>query len=155
MERGRRQPVQINLTQYRKMAEKKIIIDAESNPLGRMASYAAKQALLGNSVVVVNSEKAIIIGNKKDILDGFLHRLTLGHGVQKGPLHSKMPADICRRAIRGMIRRKRLTGSEAYRRVKCFEGVPLEYESSEKISFPKKPVKFVTIEKLSSWIKLK
>jgi len=136
------------------MAEKKIIIDAESNPLGRMASYAAKQALLGNSVVVVNSEKAIIIGNKKDILADYLHRLTLGHGVQKGPLHSKMPAAICRRAIRGMIRRKRLTGSEAYKKVKCFEGIPKEYEAAEKISFPKTPVKFITIEKLSSLIKL-
>jgi len=135
--------------------EKKIIIDATDSSLGRIASYAAKQALLGNSVVIVNSEKALILGNRKNILEDYLHRLTLGHGVQKGPLHSKMPADIVRRACRGMMRRKRPTGIEAYRHLKCFEGVPQEYAASEKISFPKKPIKFITVGKLSELIKLK
>ncbi len=43
----------------------KIIINAENGSFGRVASFAAKQALLGNEVTVVNSEKAIITGNKK------------------------------------------------------------------------------------------
>ena len=134
--------------------EKKIVYDATDNSLGRVASYAAKQALLGNSVVIVNSEKALILGNRKNIMEDYLHRLTLGHGVQKGPLHSKLPADIVRRACRGMMRRKKPTGIEAFRHVKCFEGVPPEYASMEKISYPKKPRKFITVGKLSELIKL-
>jgi len=35
----------------------KITINAENQVLGRLATYAAKQALLGNTIVVINSEK--------------------------------------------------------------------------------------------------
>ena len=43
------------------------VIDAENAILGRLASYVAKQVLKGEEIVIVNSEKAIITGNKKNI----------------------------------------------------------------------------------------
>ena len=42
-----------------------IIIDATNATLGRMASYVAKQALLGKKVIILNSERAIVTGRKK------------------------------------------------------------------------------------------
>ena len=41
-----------------------IVIDATNATMGRLASYVAKQALLGKQIAIVNSEKAIITGNK-------------------------------------------------------------------------------------------
>ena len=41
----------------------KIFIDAENSVRGRVASYAAKQALGGNEIIVLNSEKALISGD--------------------------------------------------------------------------------------------
>ena len=50
--------------------ENEIIIDATDAALGRMATFAAKQALNGKKVIILNSEDAIITGKKHAILDG-------------------------------------------------------------------------------------
>lgn len=136
-----------------KTEKEKIIVDASYSSLGRLASFVAKQALKGKFVVVVNSEKAIILGKPKVILQDYLKHLELGHGVMKGPLHSKLPSSICRQAIRGMIGWKKSSGQQAFKNVRCYEGVPAEYEQLEKISFPKKAMNFITVDKLSMLIK--
>ena len=43
------------------------VIDGTNAVLGRLASYAAKQALQGEEIAIVNSEQIIITGNKKNI----------------------------------------------------------------------------------------
>ena len=40
-----------------------IVIDATDLLLGRFAGYAAKQALLGKEIRVINCEKAVVSGN--------------------------------------------------------------------------------------------
>ena len=49
----------------------KIIIYATGAVFGRLCSFAAKNALEGNEVIIVNSEKTIITGNKKNIIDEY------------------------------------------------------------------------------------
>ena len=59
----------------------RMIIDASGTMLGRLASYAAKQVLNGNEIVIVNAEKAVISGRKQRIINDFKQRLefrTLG-----------------------------------------------------------------------------
>ena len=46
----------------------RIIIDANHGIFGRLCSFAAKKALQGDEVIIVNCEKAIITGNKKDVV---------------------------------------------------------------------------------------
>lgn len=135
---------------------KSIIIDAEGCVVGRLSSYAAKKALEGNQIIILNSEKAIFIGKPKDVLEKYLKRFRLGHGVQKGPLHSRKPELILRRTIRGMIGRKKSKGRDAFKRVRCYIGVPEKYANAEKISIAKKKaLNFITLEKLSKLIKHK
>lgn len=136
-------------------AAKEIVIDATNNSLGRLATFAAKQISQGNKVAVVNIEKAIIIGKPKNILQDYLHRYRLGHGAQKGPILSRTPTAICRRAIRGMINWKKAKGKQAFRLVKCYEGVPKNYEKAEKFSFPKRGINFITLGELCKLIKQK
>jgi large subunit ribosomal protein L13 len=131
-------------------ARKEVIIDAKGAVLGRMASFAAKQALRGNNIVVVNSEQAVITGKLSIVIEDFKKKLRLGHTAQKGPIVSRPPEMICRRAIRGMIAWKSAHGKQIYRNIKCYEGVPRNYESSEKITF--KPARGVTLAKISSLV---
>ena len=42
-----------------------LIIDAKEAVVGRVAAYAAKQAMLGKEVKVINAEKAIMSGSKE------------------------------------------------------------------------------------------
>lgn len=131
------------------MENKTVIIDAEGCVVGRIGTFAAKKLLHGDKVVIVNSEKAVVIGDKYSILEHYHKRFILGHGVQKGPNISKVPDAILRRSIRGMIPWKRTRGREAYRNLICVKGVPTEYKDKEKIVVAKADaIKFITLNEI-------
>lgn len=107
-----------------------MIIDANNLILGRMASYVAKKALLGNQIDIVNCEKAIIIGKKKEILDR--HNKRLKRGVHsKGPFLPKMPDRFVKRTIRGMLPYKTARGSMVFKNIKCYIGVPDKFKNEK------------------------
>jgi len=110
------------------------VIDGTNAVMGRLASYVAKEALKGEEIVIVNSDQVIITGSKENIRENFeAKRGRVGSG-QKGPKHSRNPDMIVKRAIRGMISNHRFgRGKEAFRRIKCYRGVPKEFESVKKI----------------------
>ena len=103
-----------------------MIIDATNLILGRLASHAAKLALQGESVIIVNSEKAIISGKKKLVEGHYLHKLDRGE-ARKGPFFPRRPDMILRRTIRGMLPMHIERGRKAYKRVMCHIGVPNQY----------------------------
>lgn len=127
------------------------IIDGKNAVLGRLASYVAKEALKGGEIVVLNCEKVIITGNKKEIKEKFeKKRGRVGSG-QKGPKHSRISHKIVKRTIRGMLPNHRKgRGKEAYRRIKCFSGIPKEFEDKKKIVGGKEVgPKFIKIKEIS------
>jgi large subunit ribosomal protein L13 len=100
-----------------------MIIDASYLILGRLASYAAKQALLGKKVDIVNCENAIITGNKKWIMER--HRKKMQRGIPlKGPYIKRMPDRYVKRAIRGMLPYKQAKGRQAFEKIMCYAGIP-------------------------------
>ncbi len=100
-----------------------MILDAENSILGRLAAAAAKQALLGEDIKIVNCEKAVITGGKKSVIKGYMELLDIGQ-PQQGPFVQRRPDMFVRRAIRGMLPRRQIRGREALSRVKCYIGVP-------------------------------
>lgn len=131
------------------MANEEIVIDATDSVLGRMASFVAKKALLGNKVIIVNCEKAIILGNKSDIIKDYIAKRQRG-GV-KGPFYPSKSAEIVKRAIRGMLTYKKGRGSEAFDRIFCYKGVPQKYADSKKLNVEvKKTIKSFKIENLEA-----
>lgn len=110
-----------------------IIIDATDLIVGRLATFAAKQALLGNEVRIINSEKAVISGKKANTFDKFLERKARGT-PRKGPFIHRMPERILRRVIRGMLPFKKPRGKEAYSRVLCYMGIPNEFKDEKSIT---------------------
>ena len=116
------------------------IIDGKKAVLGRLATFVAKEALRGEEVVIVNCEEIIITGNKKTTKEEFeAQRKRVGSG-QQGPKVSRNSERIVKRAIRGMLPNHRKgRGKEAFKRIKCYSGVPKEFEDSKKILGGRKP----------------
>jgi large subunit ribosomal protein L13 len=118
-----------------------MIIDGKNVVLGRLASFAAKEALKGNEISIVNSEQIIITGNKKMIKKEFEEkRLRIGHS-QKGPKHPAIIEKMVKRAVRGMLPTpKQGRGKEALERIKCYKGIPKKFEEKEiiKMDTPQK-----------------
>ncbi|MBW2991964.1 50S ribosomal protein L13 [Candidatus Woesearchaeota archaeon] len=131
-----------------------MIIDATNLILGRLASYAAKNALQGEDIKIVNCEKAVISGNKKYLLEKY--KLKFDKGVPlKGPYFPRMPDRIVRRTVRGMLPYKKPRGREAYKKIMCYTGVPEELSKEKPITIKeadasKLPTtRFLTVEKIS------
>lgn len=133
--------------------EKEIIIDGEGAILGRMATFVAKQALLGYKVIILNCDKVVVTGNQSALQESYLNKRQRGGTSQKGPYFSKMPDKIMRRTVRGMLPWERTTGKEAFKRVWCEGGMPEEYAKKEKMSF-KKEIKtpHMTLGEISKYI---
>jgi len=102
-----------------------IVINAEGLILGRMAAFAAKRALLGDKVDIVNCEKVVISGSKVNVLERYRTKLSRGAPLT-GPYYARSPDRMVRRTIRGMLPYKKSKGRDAYERVMCYKGIPAD-----------------------------
>ncbi len=136
------------------MEIKKIIINAEGAIFGRLCSYAAKKSLEGREVIILNSEKVLITGNKNEIIQRYHSIVQKGGHSLKGPKYSRNPYQMLKRGIRGMLPDFRGgQGKQAFNRIKCYEGVPKEFENEKmmKINALKK-LKYIVLKELSERI---
>jgi large subunit ribosomal protein L13 len=127
------------------------IIDASGATLGRIGTNAAKRLLNGEEVAVINSEKAIISGKKPMIKEHYKHKRDLGT-YRKGPFFPRMPDQIVKRTIRGMIPYQTPHGRAAYKKLRCYIGIPKEFEGKKfevVKEAEKQPINFMTVEELS------
>ena len=120
-----------------------ILINAENRVIGRLATFVAKKALQGEEITIVNAEKAIITGSKKDAVRKYRSKMDIrGKGnPEKGPKFSRMPDRVLRRSIRGMLPWKSIRGRDAYRKVHAYIGIPEEFEGKAFTETPERQVK--------------
>jgi large subunit ribosomal protein L13 len=110
------------------------VIDGKDAVLGRLASYVAREALKGEEFAIVNCEQIIITGNKKNIEEYLESKRKRVGSTQKGPKVSRTNEKIVKRVIRGMLPNYRTgRGRVALKKIKCYVGVPKEFEKGEKI----------------------
>jgi large subunit ribosomal protein L13 len=130
------------------------IIDANGVVLGRLSTNVAKRLLKGEEVAIINSEKAIIVGRKSSIKNIYKQKREVGT-YRKGPFFPRMPDKIVKRTIRGMIPYQTSHGRMAYKKLKCYNGIPKDFED-KKIEIidetKKKPSDYMTIEELSKFL---
>jgi large subunit ribosomal protein L13 len=107
-----------------------MIINGENLILGRLCSYVAKKALLGEKIDVVNCEKIVVTGKKENISKRYKERADRGDPL-KGPYTPKVPDRFVRRAIRGMLPYKKGRGREAFKNVMCHISVPEEFKNKK------------------------
>lgn len=107
-----------------------MIINGENLILGRLASVAAKQALLGKKVDIINAEKVVIVGDTDVIVDKYLKKRNRTT-PKKGPFTPRMPDRFVRRIIRGMLSYNKARGREAFKRIMCYIGKPDNIKNEE------------------------
>ncbi len=136
-----------------------MIIDATNLIVGRMATRAAKLALLGEKIDIVNCEKAVITGSRRNVIEKYKRKRDLGHSPFKGPYFTRSADRFVKRVIRGMLPYKKERGSKALKRIKCHIGVPSEFENEKMIATIKEAnvsklpnLKYVTIGEISKEI---
>jgi large subunit ribosomal protein L13 len=111
------------------------VVNAEGLILGRMDTYIAKRLLKGESIVIVNAEKAILSGRKSGKLADAKEFLGVGH-PRFGPFHYRRPDRLVRKSVRGMLPFKQPKGKQAYKRLKVYMGIPNEYKDQELQTIP-------------------
>lgn len=131
-----------------------ILINADGHILGRFSAFVAKKALLGEDVIVVNAEKAIISGNKDMVIRKELEKLEIRNkgNYTKGPFHQKRPDKFVRKSIRGMLPWNKDRGREAFRKVMVYIGVP-EQEIQKNHNINLKKTKIENLENLKKDVK--
>jgi large subunit ribosomal protein L13 len=135
------------------------IVDARDQILGRMCSQVAKRALLGERIVIINAQNAIVSGNRNAIVERYVHlRHIRDHAnPTHGPFHSSRPDTFIRQKIRYMLP-KRPRGRDALRRVHVYiSGIPKvkeeAYKNAEKMDIKNASVqhlhgKFMTVREI-------
>ncbi|HJQ93182.1 MAG TPA: 50S ribosomal protein L13 [Candidatus Thermoplasmatota archaeon] len=132
-----------------------VVIDATGLVLGRMATHAAKRAILGDEVHIVNAEKAIIVGSSREaIKEHYKFKRDVGTS-RKGPFFPREPHLLVKRTCRGMINYQSSAGRAAYKRIKAHLGVPKELANTKAntVEAAKREAKaFLTVGELSTWL---
>ena len=105
------------------------VIDASDLILGRLASVVAKRLLSGESIVIVNAERAVLSGKRPSRVKEARAFLDVGH-PGKGPFHPRRPDQIIRRTIRGMLPHRQPKGQMAFKRLRVFLGVPADFKDA-------------------------
>jgi len=104
--------------------------DASNQVAGRLASATAKQLLKGDSVFIVNAEKAIVSGDKVYTENLYKEKQDRGD-MYHGPFYPREPDKILRRIIRGMLPFHTARGREAFRRLRVYKSIPAELKGKK------------------------
>lgn len=134
-----------------------ITVDATNLVSGRLASFVAKKLLEGETVEVINSEKAVVTGKKELVLNIFREKIERGE-PHHGPIYPRTSERLLRRIIRRMLPFKHPRGKAAFKLLKCFRGtegaqsatgITLDHCNVSKM----KNLSFITLEQLASELK--
>lgn len=126
-------------------ADKKwLVVDAEGQTLGRLASKVAKlirgkhktnftpHADCGDNVIVINAEKVVLTGNKMS--DKIYIRHTGYPGGQRSltakEVLEKRPIRLVEMAVKGMLPKNKL-GNQLYTNLKVYEGAAHNHEAQK------------------------
>jgi len=131
-----------------------LLVDAEGETLGRMASKVAKllrgkhkpnytpHVDCGDNVIVINAEKIQLSGNKWQ--DKKYLRYTGYPGGQRSQsvmeLMDKNPARIVEKSVKGMLPKNKL-GAELFRNLRVYKGSEHEQEAQKPTVFNLKEFK--------------
>ena len=120
-----------------------IVIDGTNHIAGRLSSNVAKLLLQGNRVTVINSEKIMISGKKKNIVHEYNQFLKISSILhpKHGPFHPRRPDTMISRMIRGMLPKDKPSGKEALSKLRVYIGVPKDVKALGRIQFEKAQIR--------------
>ena len=114
-----------------------LVYDATDKILGRLASLVAKQLISARKagheqrVIIYNAEHAVVSGPKTRVLANYDTKYKLNH-ARKGPFYPRMPDQILKRTVRGMLPyQKNSSGRAALRDLRVLIGKPSNLSGEE------------------------
>ena len=125
------------------------VVDAEGQILGRLASEIASVLKgkrkptysthldVGDNVIVVNAEKVLVTGRKRDNKIYFRHSLYPGGDTRTRfrDLQAQKPEEIVRLAVKGMLPKNRL-GRAMIKKLKIYAGTDHPHAAQQPRPFP-------------------
>lgn len=114
---------------------KPIIVDASNCIAGRICSIVSKLLIQGNRIAIINSERAMLSGNRYKTIEDYKKYLEVSSVTNPihGPYHPRRPDRILTRMVRGMVSRRKPSGILAFKRLRVYIGIPTEFQSSKEI----------------------
>ena len=114
-----------------------LVYDATDKILGRLASLVAKQLISARKtgreqrVIIYNAEHAVVSGPRTRVLANYDTKYKLNH-ARKGPFYPRMPDQILKRTVRGMLPyQKNSRGRAALRDLRVMIGKPSNLSGDE------------------------
>ena len=131
--------------QKKEIVERKwYVIDAEGQPLGRVASKAAHMLRgkhkptftshidCGDYIIIVNAEKVLLTGNKLNDKKYYNHSMYAG-GLRERTakeMIERYPEEMIERAVKGMLPKGRL-GRQMYKKLFVYAGPEHKHEAQK------------------------
>jgi large subunit ribosomal protein L13 len=136
-----------------------VIVDATDCIAGRMCSRVSKLLLKGNRVSIVNSENAMLSGDKYKTIDLYKEFLEINSVTNPvhGPFHPRRPDTILTKMVRGMIPKTKTSGIEAFKRLRVYIGTPhglskSKTESFEDTRITRSPSRYISVGEVAKQI---
>jgi len=136
-----------------------VIIDATDCIAGRICSHISKLLLKGNRVLVVNSENAMLSGNRYKTIDLYKEFLEINSVTNPihGPFHPRRPDTILTKMVRGMIPKTKTSGIEAFKRLRVYIGTPdglskVKAESFEDAKITRSSSRYISVGEVAKQI---
>ncbi len=120
------------------------VVDMDGQTLGRAATRIAKvlrgknkpsytpHADTGDFVIVINADKFVLTGNKREQKRYYHHTGTIG-GLKETTvdrLEAKKPGEVVRKAVHGMVPKNRL-GRKVMKKLKVYAGPDHPHEAQQ------------------------
>jgi len=150
---------QDQLTSWKRGHRNEVVIDATDCIAGRMCSHVSKLLLNGNRVLVVNSERAMLSGDRYKTIDLYKEYLEINSVTNPihGPFHPRRPDTILTKMVRGMIPKTKTSGIEAFKRLRVYIGTPdqlrnMKTESFEDSKITRSPSRYISVGEVARQI---
>lgn len=128
-------------------AKKWVVVDAEGQTLGRLASRVAyvlrgkhratftPHADTGDNVIIINAEKVAVSGNKTDAKE-YIRYTGYPGGQRKTSFETMLndkPARVLEKAVKGMLPKNKL-GRALYRNLFVYEGAEHKHDAQQPVA---------------------
>ena len=124
-----------------------VLVDAEGQTLGRMASKVAimlrgknkpnytPHVDCGDNVIVINAEKITMTGNKMETKTYIRHTGYPGgqRSLTAAELMERKPIAVVEKAVKGMLPKNKL-GADLFRNLKVYEGAAHNQEAQKPVA---------------------
>jgi len=112
------------------------VYDGKGQIAGRLASKIAKELLGGEEIVVVNAADLVISGSYKSNIEKLAkrRRLTDKRNPEHNEKFARVPYLLFKKMVRGMLPKKKTSSKLALKRLKVYDKIPNDIDSSNIIN---------------------